>query len=268
MLGVGTISTETPEFAYTASELDGAFFNRIIEGEQIHIWQILPGETEARKVSFSDHRYSDLDPHLSPLGDRLYFSSDRPRPGALSDAPEDDMNTWYMALSDKGWGDPIYLGEHVNSLSDEVFVSEDTNGVLYFARFGDGEGRARPTTIMSAKRSGDGFLPAEPILTKPAQFRLSNPAISPDGRWLVAASRRAPELGPDLFIAVRLDDNSWSEFKPIPTPVNTNGSAEFAPGFSSDGYVLFFTSDRTGNREIYQYPVNAILDDMFPTRRR
>ncbi|MEO0983815.1 MAG: hypothetical protein AAFX03_14315 [Pseudomonadota bacterium] len=255
------ISTDDAEFALTYEADGAAYFNRIIPGEQIHIWVAADRAAEPVRIAFSDPRYADLDPHVSPLGDRLYFSSDRPRPGRDEESPEIDMNTWMARKTDTGWSAPEFAGAAINSELDEVFVTEDLSGTLYFARFGEGEGRARPTVIMSAKRTAGGFTEPEALATRPADLRLSNPAISPDGRLLVTAGSAEPGAPPDLFLSLRSTSGAWSAFEALPAPINTAEHAEFAPGFSPDGRRLYFSSDRNGDRDIFVHRADQLWRD-------
>ena len=132
LIGPGVISTDSREFA-TSLPPDGnsLYFNRsAIPG----VWQIWVSEKQgerwgaAVKVTFSDNRYSDMDPFVSRSGDRLYFSSDRPLPGSASAAPTPDTNTWFAPLAGDEWGQPVYAGAIVNSAADETFFQKAPTG--------------------------------------------------------------------------------------------------------------------------------------------
>lgn len=69
----------------------------------------------------------------------------------------------------------------------------------------------------------------------------SNPAISPDGSFIVLSASSSGAM-PDLFVACRLS-GGWGSAHRLPEPVNSD-YAEFAPGFSSE--YLYFTSERPG----------------------
>lgn len=258
IVGHGTISTDAVEFAYSLSP-DGrtAYFNRIGEDGEIFI-QVSrkEGETWAPSspIHFSDARYPDVDPFVSRDGSRLYFSSTRPRPGNSSGEPEADMDTWYAQWRGDRWSAPVHAGDAINSPQDEIFVSEAEDGTIAFARFGEGEGRDRPTRIMLAKRNGSGFDTPRAIDVRPAGLRLSNPAIAPNGNMIIAAAGDGP---PDLFISRRNIDGSWTEFTPLPEPVNGKDTPEFAPYISNDGTSLYFTSERGApvGRAIYRAPL-------------
>jgi len=262
LVGAGSVSTEAREFATSLSR-DGntLYFNRSdIPG----IYQIWVSEKHANewgaaaKVGFSDNRYADVDPFVSRSGDRLYFSSDRPLPGANDATPTVDYNTWYAPMVNGAWAQPVYGGPTINSDADEVFVSESASGQLLFARFGEGQGRARPTKLMIAQRDGDGFSDLQQIITAPASLRLSNPALSPDGKLIVAAGLAGGR--PNLFYSQKIGDH-WQEFQVLPASINHPEFGQFAPYIANDGKTLYFASDRpaegVGEDNIYRASLPA-----------
>lgn len=258
LIGPGVISTDSREFATSLSPDGNAlYFNRSdIPG----IWQIwVSGKREggwagATKIQFSDQRYTDADPFVSRSGDRLYFSSDRPLPGSSNTAPTQDTNTWFAPLVNGEWGQPIYAGPVINSDASETFISESASGLVLFARFGEGRGRARPTSLMTAQRNGEGFSDLKKIDTRPTTLRLSNPAISPDGTLIVAPAIAGDK--PQLFYSRKLASGEWREFQLLPAPINLPESGQFAPYIANDGNTLYFSSDRpakgAGDDNIYR----------------
>ena len=259
MVGPGTVSTAAREFA-TSLLPDGTelYFNRPGAAGGWHIWlaEAVPGGfSSPAALWFSDARYNDLDPFVSRNGDRLYFSSNRPLPGAASEAATPDTNSWYAPRQGDAWGAPVFIRGAVNSASAETFVSESADGQLIFARFGEGSGRARAAYLMTAQRRGDGFSDPVQIPVTPVGLRLTNPAISPDGRLIIGAAA----LGgpPQLYIS-RLDDaGTWGPFSRLPAPINLEGARSFAPYIANDGKTLYFASDRSpwkggGGDDIYR----------------
>lgn len=267
IVGLGTISTPAREFAASLGP-DGSelFFNRITEEAGIYIWVAnLNGDGKpARKIWFSDDRYSDVDPFVSRSGDRLYFSSDRPLPGSGSSEPTPDNNTWYSPRTESGWGEPRFAGAAVNSAASETFVSESARGELVFTRFGEGSGRARPAYLMIAKRNGDGFETPQRIETLPRDLRVSNPAVSPDGRLIVAAGTRGD--APKLYFSRKSPAGDWTQFRALNEVVNVPEGVQFAPYISNDGQWLYFSSERpapdgAGDDDIYRVRLELALPD-------
>lgn len=240
----GVISSPLPEFATTVTD-DGATiaFNRT-SADRDTMWILVSertsdGWTEPRPLPFSTGTWRDVDPFFTPDGRRLYFSSNRPT------APGDtiaDFNTWFVERSAEGWSAPRDPGAPLNSPATEIFVSITRDGEIFFSRE-DGEG---PRHIVHARLTATGATEPRPIaFDLPASVRLGNPAISPDGRTLVVATRDLPGLGgPDLYVSFRTGAD-WT--RPVNAGARINSAhAEFAPAFSPDGRHLFFTSERPG----------------------
>lgn len=248
LIGAGAVSTEAREFAVTLSpEGDELYFNRVSEDGAIRIWRSnKTGNAWGQPELFvhTDERYDDIDPFVSRSGDRLYFTSNRPLPRAEFDPDTDDL--WYAPrLENGGWGAPIHAGPDINGPDGEVFVSEDVNGVLYFAVFGErtGDGRA-PVEIRSSSRDGENFTPAVKVeIPLPENMRITNPAVAPDGTYVIFAGRVNNDA-PDLVISRRGDDGAWMSVEPIKSNVNMASHAEFAPYVTNDGARILFTSDR------------------------
>lgn len=266
LIGGAAVSTPAREFAATLSP-DGKslYFNRSGENGAWHIWMsVKQGSSfsEAQPLWFSDPRYADLDPFVSRTGDRLYFSSDRPLPGSDSEEPTVDTNTWFAVKTKEGWGAPVFAGDVVNSEASETFVSESAAGELLFARFGEGKGRARPAYLMLAKRTGSGFSAPVQLETKPSGLRLTNPAISPDGKLIIAAGSQGDS--PKLYFSRKEHAGNWEEFRALPAPVNVEGSVQFAPYISNDGKWLYFSSrggerEGAGSDDIYRIPLPGLI---------
>jgi len=258
-LAPGVISTGAPEFA-ASLETDGSafYFNRADETGHMAILRAeRDGESWSEPVpmAFTDSRYTDVDPFLSPLGDRLYFNSVRPRPGADGEEPG-DFNVWYVERDGEGWSEPVMASDALNADEDEVFISETCEGELFFVRFAQLEDGEWPI-LLTASRDGAGFTPAERVMTAPDGLRLTNSAVSADGRILVMVATDVNEA--DLYYARRGDDGAWSAFAPLSAAVNGLETAEFAPYLGPDDR-LYFTSDRgEGERDIYSVPLQDAL---------
>jgi hypothetical protein len=190
-------------------------------------------------------QYSDIDPFISPNGQRLYFSSIRPVDGA----PRADIELWYVERTSDGWGEPVHLGPEVNSPADELYPSADARGTLYFA-----SGPMMPLAgqhwdIYSAERQGDGFaarvaLPAavntQPVAGGGLQDAWEfNPEISVDGHTLVFTSLRPGGYGlGDLYVS-NLQGGTWTAARNLGPLVNTT-SDEYHPTLSRNARELFF----------------------------
>ena len=235
----GAVSTADPEFA-TSFAADGAtvYFDRANADRSKLImmsstyaggaWQ------PAAPLPFSTAEFRDVDPFV--VGDRLYFSSNRPRPG---EAPT-DFDTWVVTRSGASWSAPAHVDGAPSGPGNQVFVSIARDGTLYFQSDASGGG-----DLYRAPRAGDGYPAAAPIEGICTPGSESNPAISPDGTLLVFVSDREGGVGGADLYASRAHDGVWSPPKNLGPAINS-AQADFAPGFSPDGKYLFFTSERPG----------------------
>jgi len=204
------------------------------------------GAWSAPVVASFSGRYSDIDPFLTPNGQRLYFSSIRPVDGVL----RGDIDLWMVERTPRGWSEPIHLGPEVNSPNaDELYPSASVDGTLYFASGPLFPQPGRDFDIYSAERAGDGFAPRQAlgsgVNTAPAagggpqdswEF---NPEISVDGRTLVFTSLRPGGYGlGDLYVS-HLRQGEWSPARNLGPRVNT-AADEYHPTLTRDRRTLFF----------------------------
>lgn len=255
------VSTGANEYNLNTSSDGGRIvFARSEAGfKHAHIMTVerLPtGDLVARPVSFSDPRWSDSDPQISPDGSTLWFISDR----ATADRPDkEDFDLWRAKRTAAGWGDP----EPVPGASSPAMElgPELRGGVLYFnsSRAG-GPGKL---DIYAANPEGDGFAAPQP-LTAPinSPFNEGDFTLSPDGRVALFWSDRPGGLGQgDIYASVRRGEG-WSE--PVNLGPEVNSSAfDFTPSFSPDGGVLFFSSTRPRGgadqlSDVYAVPVDSV----------
>ena len=239
----GTISTEAPEFALTISP-DGRelFFNRASADRSsliIYRSAFVNGRWSAPTVaSFSDRTARDVDPFITQQGNRLYFSSNRPTSATDTTA---DFNTWFVERSGAGWSAARPLGTPVDSEGSDVFVSVARDGTLYFSSNRDGTGRVYSSAQVNGQFQAPTPVPIEVNLANGA----GNPAIDPANTMLVFTSGQGGGLGNvDLWATCR-SASGWSMPQNLGANVNSR-YADFAPSFSADGRVLYFTSERPG----------------------
>ncbi len=190
-------------------------------------------------------RYLDLEPAISPDGQRFFFLSTRPQPGQEEKTGWVYQDIWVMDREAEGWGEPYNLGAPINSDAPEYFPSVTNDGSLYFTREGENQ-------VSSTYRSRyvDGVY-SEPELLGPevnCGSNRFNVFIAPDESFaIVPAVGREDNLGGvDYYVVFRSDDDTWSEPVNMGEAINQPTGREWSASLSPDGKYLFFMSSRTG----------------------
>jgi protease II len=116
--------------------------------------------------------------------------------------------------------------------------SADGRDVYYIAdRTGSGVG-----PVYARRSDGTGT----PRLLFHSDVDFGQVTTSRDGRWLVLRTAPAPPGSPDI-VGIRLGDS-------VPVPLVATPATEFYPAVSPDGRWLAYSSDESGNSEIYVRP--------------
>jgi hypothetical protein len=195
------------------------------------------GMSAARPIGFSDPRWRDSDPWLTPDGSTLYFVSDRP---TAARPDKTDLDIWRSRRTAAGWSAPEHLGDAVNGLGEEL-GPEVHAGRLYFAaarRSGRGG-----LDIYAAPASGESFGTPE-LLPEPLNSAGSESdfTLSSDGRtalfWRMVGGR-------GVLHRARRTDDGWAAPEPLPPAFNPGG-CNFTPAFGADGRTVTFASAPTG----------------------
>ncbi len=158
---------------------------RIIVAEVVNgIW------TLKEELPFNDSTYSVGHPAVSVTGDTLFFASDKPNTGfGGSDI--------YMSVRKDGkWGDPVNLGEKVNSSKDEMFPFFYEGSVLFYAS-NNGDKDNSNFDLQYNCITGSGFGESkslDELNTEEDDFGL---IIHPKGRMGYFVSRRPGGMGDD-----------------------------------------------------------------------
>ena len=180
--------------------------------------------------------HSDNDPFVTPDGNSLVFSSNRP--GTQGAYPLNDL--WVTHRTAAGWSEPVNLGPAVNSPANELYASMDAAGNLYFASDRD---RGQWDLYRAERRPDGTYAPAEALGPGVNHSHLweFNPEISPDGRTLLFATYgRQDSYGDVDLYASTLQKNGR-----FGTPVNlgpcvNTAAPEFHPTVLWDEGVLHF----------------------------
>jgi hypothetical protein len=200
------------------------------------------GWSEPRVAPFSNEGLN-LEPCISPDGQRFFFLSTRPQAGQPPKAGWAYQDIWVMAREGDRWGPPRNLGAPVDSDAPEYYPSVTRDGTLYFTREAeDGKSaiyRARfangayqtPTRLPQNVNSGE------------SQF---NAFVAPDESFvIVPVQGRSDSLGGiDYYVVFRRQDDTWSQPLNLGPTVNSDSNQEWSASLSPDAKVLFFMSAR------------------------
>lgn len=198
--------------------------------------------TEPVVAPFSG-RFLDIEPAISPDGQRFFFLSTRPQPGQEPREGWVYQDIWVMDREGGGWGEPYNLGPPVNSDAPEYFPSVTADGTLYFTREG-----ADGVSSIYRSRLVDGAY-TEPELLPPqvnCGANRFNVFVSPDESFaIVPAMGREDSLGGvDYYVVFRNGDDTWSEPVNMGPKINQPDGREWSASLSPDGRYLFFMSSR------------------------
>lgn len=210
--------------------------------------------TEPQVAPFSG-TYSDIDPFVSPDGERIYFSSIRPVDGVQ----RADADLWMVERTASGWSEPVHLGNVVNSVYDELYASVSDDGTLYFAS--SRPGGLGGWDVWSATLAGGVYGPAVnvgPGVNSP--YWDFNPAVSEDGTMLLFTSLNRPGgygLG-DIYVS-RLESGVWGAAVNLGPVVNT-AADEYHPSLSPKEKTLYFLRHTYAPwlpGDVYRVPLRA-----------
>ncbi len=105
--------------------------------------------TNIIKLPFNSDQYSTGHPALSPDGKTLYFVSDRPESIGKSDI-------YSVEIQDNGsYGNPINLGDQINTKNKEMFPFISHDNILYFSS--EGHASKGGLDVFASKISADTY---------------------------------------------------------------------------------------------------------------
>ena len=190
----------------------------------------------------SNADYMDVEPHITPDGNNLYFLSTRPLPGQDYKPGWQYQNIWAMDRQGSTWGEPYPLPAVINNGDGVFFPSVTNDGTLYFSRQKTG---TRSTLIYRSKRVNGAYSEPE-LLPKQVNPTASqfNACIAPDESYIIFCSATIEgKIGlSDYYVCFRKKDDTWSEPIDLGNIVNKPGAQAVSPYISRDGKWFFFAS--------------------------
>ncbi len=221
--------------------------------------------------------YIEVEPWISPAGDRLYFTSTRPfgrddgLPGlstyvdalgritllttdrlghsVLGGLGEDDI--WVSDLIDSAWSEPRNLNDvsgappvNTSFFDHCLSVSADGNQAFWTSTRPGGFGG---NDLWTSRRINGKWTPAQNLgstINGPESEHHSIP--TPDGSALYITSDRPGGFGADdIYITTRDADGQWGRLANAGPPVNGPGN-DRCGSWTPDGKIFLFDSDRAG----------------------
>jgi len=241
--GIVSTGLATRDLAMTPDG-DEIYFSVTVGGRtMIMVSRIDDGVWREPEVAPFSGRYLDIEPSISPDGQRFFFLSTRPQSGQEEKPGWVYQDIWVMDRQGDHWSEPYNLGPPVNSELPEFFPSVTADGTLYFTR--EGEDGVSATY---RSRFVDG------VYTEPERLgpevncgtNRFNVYVSPDETFaIVPAMGREDSLGGvDYYVVFRSDDDTWSEPINMGEAVNQPEGREWSASLSPDGRYLFFMTSR------------------------
>ena len=199
--------------------------------------------TEPVIAPFSGKGYLDLEPHISPEGNKFFFLSNRPPAGKEPRIGWYHQNIWMMKSAAYGWSEPQLVEEPISTDEKEFYPSVTRANVLYFTRqTKDGTVRIFRSKFENCRFRQPEMLPFE----IPEKGLLFNAFISPREDYLITCALNidSTNVDSDYYISFKKANDEWSELKRFGPAINTPGDNATSAYVSPDGKYLFFSSSR------------------------
>jgi len=151
------------------------------------------GWAEAQELPFNSDNYSVAHPALSADEKHLIFASDMPGGEGASDL-------YKVSVEGDSYGEPVSLGDLVNTEGRETFPFVDTNGDLYFASDGHVGLGGLDIFVAEPGENGNyekGFNIGKPINSKADDFSFA--INSATGLGYFSSNRQGGQGGDDIY---------------------------------------------------------------------
>lgn len=224
--------------------------------------------SEPKVVSFSGW-WNDSEPCVSPDGNKLFFTSNRPvtaggktLTATFRNRIGTGKNIWYVEKKGDDWGEPVHIEGALAEYQMVYNPSVAKSGTLYFS----GVLPDDPTKnqIYRSVLANGVYGKPERLSFSDIKWNHMDPSVDPDERFMVFAANRPGSLGGSADIYIVFQKNGvWGEPVSLGEDVNSS-SLENAPVLAPDGKTLYFSSSRPAANI---YPKNQRDDFAALTKR-
>ncbi|AHM60435.1 ompa/motb domain protein [Flammeovirgaceae bacterium 311] len=198
--------------------------------------------------------YAELNPVLSPDGNELFFvRANHPQNGF---GAKDSEDVWYSKRGEDGtWSEAVRVPElNIGRYNAVWAFTQDGSAVLIQGRYNkDGDfWKKRGFSLVRRTSAGEWETPKTLSLSK---FHRKNRGLyttaylTPDGRHiLMSFSRKYNGKKSRLYVSREKEPGHYGRPKKIKIK---QGSAQHAPFASADGQKLYYSSNKSGNFDVW-----------------
>lgn len=224
--------------------------------------------TELQKLAatVNTEDYHEINPILSPDGNRIFFSR-RNHPDNIGGVT-DRVDIWYADRQGDSWGEAVNMGEPINNAGFNFIADVTTDGEEVILGNVYGKKGNMKFGVSKGTKMDDGTY-GEPVKLDIINFHNYdeefNFTIAENKEiMIISADMDETQGGRDLYVSFLKDKekNQWTYPVNLDSVVNSDGD-EVTPYLSQDNTTLYFTSnghDGYGEGDVY---VTTRLDDTW-----
>ena len=199
--------------------------------------------------------YDEINPVISPDGKTLFFTRVNHPENFYGEYDSEDI--WYSELQPNGEWSVAKRLENLNlaRYNSVLSISQEGKTLLLNGIFNKKGNFFRKRGLSFSYLTDQGWSPPSRVyvqgLSRINRGAKSNTTLSFDGEYMILSlSKKYNSEKTDLFVTAKINDSYWTKpkrIKSLKTKYN-----EDAPFLSSDNRVLYFSSNRSGNYNIYK----------------
>ena len=200
--------------------------------------------------------YPEINPVLSPDGNTLFFV--RVNHPENTFGTQDTQDIWFSELQEDGsWAEARRMPDHLNkNRYNAVYgVFNQGNTLLLHGRYNKRGNIWKKRGFSVSQKADSGWSIPRPLkvkkLARKNKGTFTTASITDDGKYLlISFSKRYNSPRSQMFVSRLKDNGKYSKPKKL-KEINEYGWKE-APFLSPDGKVLYYTSNFTGNYQIFR----------------